>query len=144
MSDSYTFAVDVSRTVCGRLEARATDLRLMVETGSSFEEWLNWEAFLACKQRQASYPFCEVTAKPGYASEGVADGSDPDHNLGNLRVGGPNEGANHCWVFAEFVLLHDGNRRGMAAEDRSRHGQVEEVGVEEVRLSTDRGGSEPG
>jgi len=28
----------------------------MVETTSSFEEWLNWEAFLACKHRQASYP----------------------------------------------------------------------------------------
>ncbi len=113
MSDSYTFAVDVFRTVCDRLEAKATDLRLLVETTSSFEEWLNWEAFLACKFREANYPFCEVTAKPSYASEGVADDSgDPDLNSGDLRVGGPNEGADHCWVFAEFALLHDGNRAG--------------------------------
>lgn len=109
MGESYTFAVDVFRTVCDRLEAKAGDLHLMIETTSSFEEWLNWEAFLACKLREASYPFCEVTAKPTYSSEGVADeGGDPDRNLGDLRVGGPDNGADHCWVFAEFALLHDG------------------------------------
>ena len=111
MGSSYTFAVEVFRTVCDRLASRAAELRLMVETTSSFEEWLNWEAFLACKHRQATYPFCEVAAKPTYASEGVAhDGGDPDRGLGDLRVGGPDDGADHCWVFAEFALLHDGNR----------------------------------
>lgn len=110
MCDSYTFAVDVFRTVCARLADRAADLRLLVETGSSFEEWLIWEAFLACKFCEASYPFCEVVAKPTYSSEGVADDSnEPDQNLGDLRVGGPNDGADHCWLFAEFVLLRDGN-----------------------------------
>jgi hypothetical protein len=110
--DSYTFAVDVFQAVCGRLEARAADLRLMVEAGSSFEEWLCWEAFLACKLRQESYPFCEVAASPTYASEGIAEQGDLDRNLGDLRVGGPDGGANHCWLFAEFALLHDGNRTG--------------------------------
>lgn len=109
MGDSYTFAVDVFRTVCDRLAAKAGDLRFMVETTSSFEEWLNWEAFLACKQHESSYPFCEVSAKPTYSSERVEDdGSDLDQNLGDLRVGGPDNGAEHCWVFAEFALLHDG------------------------------------
>src|SRR4051794_26216772 len=104
MGDSCQFAVDLFRAVCDRLDAKAADLHLLVETTSSFEEWLNWEAFLACKLCEASYPFCEVTTKPTYASEGVADdGSDPDRNLGDLRVGGPNDGADHCWVFAEFV-----------------------------------------
>ena len=113
MSDAYTFAADVFRTVCDRLEAKASDLRFMVETGSSFEEWLTWEAFLACKFREASYPFCEVAARPTYSSEGVADdGGDPHRRLGDLRVGGPDEGAHHCWVFAEVALLHDGNRAG--------------------------------
>lgn len=113
MGDSYTFAVDVFRTLCDRLAAKAADLRLMIETTSSFEEWLNWEAFLACKFRQESYPFSEVVAKPTYASEGVVDdGGDPDRDQGDLRVGGPEDGANHCWVFAEFALLHDGNRTG--------------------------------
>ncbi len=37
---------------------------------------------------------------------------DPDRNFGDLRVGGPEDDANHCWVFAEFALLHDGNRTG--------------------------------
>lgn len=112
MGDSYQFTVDVFRTVCERLHAKAADLRLMVETGSSFEEWVNWEAFLACKLREASYPFCEVAVRPTYSSEGVPDDGDPGQDRGDLRVGGPNDGANHCWVFAEFVLLHDGNRTG--------------------------------
>jgi hypothetical protein len=112
MGDSYQFTADVFRTVCERLAAKADDLRLLVESGMSFEEWLVWEGFLACKHRQEGYPFCEVTAKPTYASEGVADEADPERNLGDLRVGGPNDGADHCWAFAEFVLLHDGNRTG--------------------------------
>ena len=112
MGDSYQFTIDVFRTICSRLAERPADLRLLVESGSSFEEWLNWEAFLACKLRQESYPFCEVAAKPTYASEGVPDDGAPDRSPGDLRVGGPNDGADHCWVFAEFVLLHDGNRTG--------------------------------
>jgi hypothetical protein len=103
--DSLTFAVDVFRTVCDRFRSKAADLRLLVEGGSSFEAWLHWEAYLACKVRQENYPFCEVTAQPTYASEGVAtEAGDPDHNFGDLRVGGPNDGADHCWLFAEVVL----------------------------------------
>lgn len=105
MPDSLTFAVDVFRTVCYRLRSKAADLRLLVEAGSSFEAWLHWEAYLACKLRQEGYPFCEVSAKPTYASEGVAtEAGDPDRNFGDLRVGGPNDGADHCWLFAEVVL----------------------------------------
>ena len=112
MGDSYKFAVDVFRTVCDRLAAKAANLRPLVEASTSFEEWLVWEAFLACKLRQESYPFCEVAVQPTYASEGVADDGNPDRDRGDLRVGGPNDGADHCWAFAEFVLLHDGNRTG--------------------------------
>jgi hypothetical protein len=112
MGGSYNFTVDVFRTVTDRLSTKAAELRLLVEAGAPFEEWLTWEAFLACKLRQESYPFCEVAVKPTYASEGVADEADPDRNLGDLRVGGPDDGADHCWVFAEFVLLHDGDRSG--------------------------------
>lgn len=110
MSNSYRFTVDVFRTICDRLQSKATELRLLVETTSSFEEWLTWEAYLACKLRQADYPFCEVAAKPTYASEGVVDDGAPDQDWGDLRVGGPNDGADHCWAFTEFVLVHDGNR----------------------------------
>lgn len=105
MPDSLTFAVDVFRTVCDRFRSKPADLRVLVEVGSSFEEWIHWEAYLACKVRQDGYPFCEVTAKPTYASEGVAtEAGDPDRNFGDLRVGGPNDGADHCWLFAEIVL----------------------------------------
>ncbi|MDB5308832.1 MAG: hypothetical protein JWO38_3034 [Gemmataceae bacterium] len=113
MGDPHAFAVDVFRIVCDRLEAKAADLRLMVETTSSFEEWLNWEAFLACKLGEPSYPFCEVAAKPSYSSEGVVDdGGGPDRKQGDLRVGGSYDADDHRWVFAEFALLHDGNRTG--------------------------------
>lgn len=112
MLDSYTFAVDVFRTVGDRLREKAADLGLLVEAAASFEGWLAREAFLACKRRQAGYPFCEVAADPTYASEGVAGDGDTDGNPGGLRVGGPDDGANHCWVFAEFALLHVGNREG--------------------------------
>lgn len=73
MIDSYAFAVDVFRTVADRLREKAADLRLLVEAAAPFEAWLTREAFLACKRRQATYPFCEVAADPTYASEGVAD-----------------------------------------------------------------------
>src|SRR4051812_39686405 len=66
MGSSYQFTVDVFRTVCDRLQAKAADLRLLIEAGTSFVEWLTWEAFLACKLRQESYPFCEVAARPTY------------------------------------------------------------------------------
>lgn len=112
-SSPYPFTVDVFRTVCDRLAARAADLRLLAETGSPFDGWLTAEAFLACKERQASYPFCEVTAGPTYASDGVAEhGGDPSLDYGGLRVGGPDDGADHCWLFAEFVLAHDGDPTG--------------------------------
>ena len=62
--------------------------------------------------RAADAGYCEVTARPTYASEGIPDEADPTRNVGGLRVGGPDDGADHCWLFAEFVLLHDRNRPG--------------------------------
>jgi hypothetical protein len=111
MSNSLTFAVDIFHIICNRLLGKAADLQLLVETTSSFEEWLNWEAYLACRLWQKSEGFCEVTAKPTYASEGVqSDDDDNKTKYGDLRVGGPNNGENHCWVFAEFAILHDGTQ----------------------------------
>jgi hypothetical protein len=112
VASSMMFAVDVFRCVCERLSAKAAELQAMAETAAPFDEWLTWEAFLACQGRATDAPFCEVTARPTYASEGVADEADPARNVGDLRVGGPNDGADHCWLFAEFALLHDGNRTG--------------------------------
>ncbi len=110
MASSYTFAVAVFRCVCERLSAKAAEWQAMAETAAPFDEWLTREAFLACKGQEADAAFCEVTARPTYASEGVTDEADPARNVGGLRVGGPNEGADHCWLFAEVVLLQDGDR----------------------------------
>ena len=109
MVDSYTFAIDVVQTIGDRLATKTAEIGHLSETNTSFVEWLVWEAFLACKLRQASYPFCEVAATPTYASEGVVDAGSATRNTGDLRVGGPEEGANHCWAFIEFALLGDAN-----------------------------------
>ncbi len=111
MGDVRAFAVGVFRTICHRLGSKAADLELMVEAAAPFEEWLSWEAFLACRYRQSGDPFCEVAAKPTYASEGVT-GDDGRHSpgAGGLRVGASYEADDHRWVFAEFVLLREGNR----------------------------------
>jgi hypothetical protein len=117
VADSYPFAVGVFRCIGERLAAKATEVELLSGT-AAFEGWLVGEAFLACKGRQEDYPFCEVDAKPTYASEGVADSGD--QATGDLRVGGPDGGANHCWLFAEFVVVGDGDWKPkvVAAADR--------------------------
>jgi hypothetical protein len=116
MTEPHALAVEVLRIVCDRLRARAPDLQLMAETTSSFEEWLNWEAFLACKARQAEAGFCEVAAKPPYSGPGgesaTNDDGTPFNKFGDLRVGASYAEGDHRWVFAEFALLHDGNRPG--------------------------------
>jgi hypothetical protein len=42
----------------------------------------------------------------------VVDDSGPDRKQGDLRVGASDDADDHRWVFAEFALLHDGNRTG--------------------------------
>jgi hypothetical protein len=129
--DSLTFAVDVFRTVCDRFRSKAADLRLLVEAGSTFEAWLDWEAYLACKLRQESYPFCEVSAQPTYASEGVAtEAGDAGLTFGDLRVGGPNDGADHCWLFAEIVLAggDESADRGWVKRAETATGRLKRLG----------------
>lgn len=112
MGDTQPLAADVFRIVCGRLAERAADLRHLVEAGAPFDGWIEGEAFLACRGRQADCPFGEVAARPTYGSEGVT-GSDgrPSAERGGVLVGGVGEPGHHLWVFAEFVLLLDGDRR---------------------------------
>lgn len=131
MPDPLTFAVDVFRTVCDRFRSKAADLELLVEAGSSFEEWLDWEAYLACKLGQENYPFCEVAAKPTYASECVTtEAGDPDRTFGDLRVGGPNDGADHCWLFAEVVLAgaDENADRGWVKRAETATGRLKRLG----------------
>lgn len=41
-------AAEVFEVIATHLAARSQDLAVLAETGYSFEEWLNWEAYLAC------------------------------------------------------------------------------------------------
>ena len=115
MDNAYAVAVDVFRTGCGRLAERAADLSHLVGADAPLDGWLEGEAYLACRSRPADHPFAEVAARPTYGSEGVTgeDGRSSAER-GGLLVGGVGEPGHHLWVFAEFVLLLDGDRR---AED---------------------------
>lgn len=117
MADSYSFAVAVVGCIGERLSAKAAEVGQLAGT-AAIDGWLVGEAYLACKGRQESYPFCEVEAAPTYASEGVAG----EGEVGGLRVGGPDGGADHCWLFAEYVVVgHEGwqgNPTVVAAADR--------------------------
>lgn len=113
MSDSHRFAVDVLDLVCRRFESKAADL-VVIAGAEPFKAWLIGEAYLACKARQATFPFCEVTANPPYGGangEEVKDENDnPYLKCGDLRVGATFEKGDHRWVFAEFAVLHAGTR----------------------------------
>lgn len=114
MSDSHRFAVDVLELICQRFNAKAADLRLLADSGSALKPWLVGEAYLACRLRQSTYPFCEVTAKPPYGGTNGENVRDEDDNpflkRGDLRVGATFEQGDHRWVFAEFAVLHAGIR----------------------------------
>lgn len=116
MTEPHALAVEVLRIVCDRLRDRAPELQLLAEAGASFEEWLAWEAYVACKARQANAGLCEVAAKPPYSGEGGEnaknDDGTPFNGTGDLRVGASYAEGDHRWVFAEVALLHDGNRGG--------------------------------
>ena len=112
MHSAHEVAADVFRTVCGRLAARAADLNYLVDADAPLDGWLEGEAYLACRTRRADRPFGEVAARPTYGSEGVTgEGGRPTTDRGGLLVGGVGEPGHHLWVFAEFVLLLDGDRR---------------------------------
>jgi hypothetical protein len=146
MPDSYAFAVHVFHSIGERLSAKAAELELLVGT-AAFEGWLVGEALLACKERQSSYPFSEVAAKPTYASEGVD--SEGGRDAGDLRVGGPDGGANHCWLFAEFVLVGDeagGERKPKveAAVERLKGLGWKKSAALLIAVSVNRAGDTPG
>jgi len=104
MKDPRQFTSDVFQTLCEWFEKKKATLETMVGSSAPFRDWIASESFLACKAREATYPFCEVAAGPSYASEGVG-AETPFEEAGDLRVGGPGDGANHCWVFVEFAFL---------------------------------------
>lgn len=120
MSDTHAFATDIVHIVWARLRERSVELRHLVDAAVEFDGWLEGEAYLACRQRQAERGYCEVTLRPTYGSEGVtnAGGQSPEEH-GALRVGGSGEPGDHRWLFAEFVLLFDRERRVEAWRTRT-------------------------
>lgn len=147
MAESYSFAVDVFRCIGERLSAKTADLGLLIDT-AAFEGWLVGEAYLACKGRQDSYPYSEVEAGPTYASEGVVGVGDSDREAGDLRVGGPEGGANHCWLFAELVVIGDKaaeewKPKVVAAADRLRRLGWKKSAALLIAVTVNRAGDPP-
>ena len=78
------------RSIAKQWQSRQEDIRSFAETKYSFEEWLNWEAFCACKSQHL-----KVTPKPTYPrSQKQAD----------LRI--ELDGKKFIWI--EIALVHDG------------------------------------
>lgn len=86
---------DVFLAVSARLVARSVDIGRMAATGYSFEEWVNWEAYLACDS-VAGWKACP---KPGYRHHGCPDTDD----LADLSVETESENS----VIVEIAIVHD-------------------------------------
>jgi hypothetical protein len=81
--------------ICLTLSHRVNDIEVFAETGYSFEEWCNWEAYAACQ----TIPNCNVCPKPRYCDFGVEDCRD----FADLSISNSNNEA----VLIEIALVHD-------------------------------------
>lgn len=79
-------------TIVDRLRGLNESIGLFTSTGYSFEEWVSWEAFVACKGKWTG-----VHPKPAYA-----DILRDSRSLGDLKVV---VNANSLWL--EIALVHD-------------------------------------
>lgn len=65
----------LSARICGAIASRCQDraehISMFVDTGYSFEEWLNWESFIACSESG-----WKVSPRPSYAALGVENCGD--------------------------------------------------------------------
>lgn len=107
---SDTLQSAVFDRIVQRLQSRREDLFTLTGCTGSFEEWLNWEAYIACK---AVPEWCCI-AKPKYGGTDGFDVTHPEYKncLGDIAVKRNEPGGGERWVFAEMALLHDGNRNG--------------------------------
>jgi hypothetical protein len=53
--------------ISARLELRAKDFAVIAQTGYSFEEWINCEAYVACKEKRSD---SVVSPRPHYSEVG--------------------------------------------------------------------------
>jgi hypothetical protein len=93
--NSTRLAEEVFGRIAGRLEERKLDIESLVRQGYSFEEWLNWEAFLAC---DAVKPW-NTAGRPRYLHFGVENCQD----YADLSVG-----VSDSRVIAEVGHILDG------------------------------------
>jgi hypothetical protein len=90
-------AAAVFESIAAHLVSRADEIALFAQTRYSFEEWLNWEAFAACRARVG----WTVAPKPCYSAH-----TDPGcKDYGDLLV---TDKASNARVWIEIGLVHDG------------------------------------
>ncbi len=88
-------AAEVFHTVAACLVQDAESLIRMAATGYSFEEWVNWNAFLVCHRRWGG----NTAPKPGYRYFELADTAE----MADLWVQTPHGEK----VIVEVGLVHD-------------------------------------
>lgn len=113
-------------TVYEHFKAKACSLRRFVETTYSFEEWINWESFLAC----AEAGFAKVVPKPCYSQCG-AGGCQSSGDI--LLENG------HEKVLVEIGLAHDGTGSKWLTkleDDRKKLSQPLSAGIVPIHLVT--------
>jgi hypothetical protein len=110
--------------VYDHFSARTRSLQRIVETKYSFEEWVNWEVFLAC----SNAGFSKVTPRPTYRRCGAV----ACKSLGDILLEGGSEK-----VLVEIGLLHDstgGKWLDKLEEDRKKLSQPFALGVVPVHV----------
>jgi hypothetical protein len=90
---SMGIAQDVFTAVAKHLGGKSEQIETIAATGYSFEEWVNWEAYLACK----GVADWVVLPRPGYRGHGIATS-----DLGDLYVRSDSRE-----LFVEVAVVHD-------------------------------------
>lgn len=91
-----TLANAVFGAIAARFDSRSDDIALIAETQYSFEEWCNWEAFIACKKEG-----WRVTPRPQYKKLGLPGVED----FGDLLIG---DDYLKSEVLVEVGVVHSG------------------------------------
>ncbi|MDD4890441.1 MAG: hypothetical protein PHU85_10970 [Phycisphaerae bacterium] len=85
----------VFQVIAHRFAARIGDFQQLGDTGYSFEEWCNWEMFLACRAAGLS-----ASPRPSYRRLGVADSG----RYADLLTHDPSQSER---VLVELGIAHD-------------------------------------
>jgi hypothetical protein len=118
-------ATKVFKLLASEVLARSTDIQKMTRTGYSFEEWLNWNLYLACSSKWWPSP------RPSYRKKLAVTGSK---GLADLLISSP-EGTPR--VVVEVAVIHDwvqAKWRLKVKNDQQKLRQVHGSSIEKLQI----------